>query len=209
MVYRPHSSSYSRGNTQTGQTPESLSYVLFMVSSHWHHALRLASPHVLTWYFKWDLFLAIWPKRESLRVMPLTGEHWKNFLFSWVPSPYCSPPGCPFPVKSLASSACVSPRTIYFWVLDKSPVLGRGRGPPSCNKWQVCWWLFFTVTDILTTPGTQGPACLDQTQQPQLGTLLSLVSSWLGKLARMPRPGEEQETLLTALPFPPLSLSSP
>ena len=104
-----------------------------MVSSRWHHALRLASPHVLTWYFKWDLFLGIWPKRESLRVMPLTGEHWQNFPFSWVPSPYCSPPGCPFPVKSLALSAHVSPQTIHFQVLDKSPVLGHGRGPPSCN----------------------------------------------------------------------------
>ena len=30
---------------------------------------------------------------------------------------------------------------------------------------------FFSETDILTTRGTQGPACLpmDQTQQPQLG----------------------------------------
>ena len=33
-------------------------------------------------------------------------------------------------------------------------------------------------TDILTTRGTQGPVCLpmDQTQQPQLGPVLSLVS---------------------------------
>ena len=27
---------------------------------------------------------------------------------------YCSPPGCPFPIKSLALSALVSPRTIHF-----------------------------------------------------------------------------------------------
>ena len=33
------------------------------------------------------------------------------------------------------------------------------------------------------------------------GTLLSLVS-WYGQLARVPRPGKEQETLLTSLPFP-------
>ena len=50
-------------------------------------------------------------------------------LFSWVPLPYCSPPGCPFPVKSLALSALVSPQTSHFRVLDKSPVLGSGRGP--------------------------------------------------------------------------------
>ena len=76
--------------------------------------------------------------------------------FSWVPLPCCSPPRCPFPIKSLALSAHVSPRTIHFRVLDKSPV------------WQ---GLFFAETDILTTRGTQGPAYLptDQTQWPQLG----------------------------------------
>ena len=52
---------------------------------------------------------------------------------SWVSLPYCSPPGCPFPIKSLALSAHVSPRIIHFRVLDKSPVSGPGRGPPSCN----------------------------------------------------------------------------
>ena len=39
----------------------------------------------------------------------------------------------PFPIKSLALSADVSPQTIHFRVLDKSPVSGPGRGPPSCN----------------------------------------------------------------------------
>ena len=34
------------------------------------------------------------------------------------------------------------------------------------------------------------------------GTLLSLVSSWCGQLARVPWPGKERETLLTSLPFP-------
>ena len=51
----------------------------------------------------------------------------------WFPLPYCSPPGRPFPIKSLALSAHVSPWTIHFQVLDKSPVSGPGRGPPSCN----------------------------------------------------------------------------
>ena len=36
--------------------------------------------------------------------------------------------------KSLALSAHVSPWTIHYWVLDKSPVLGSGRGPPSCKR---------------------------------------------------------------------------
>ena len=33
--------------------------------------------------------------------------------FSWVSLPSCSPPGCPFPIKSLALSAHVSPRTSF------------------------------------------------------------------------------------------------
>ena len=53
--------------------------------------------------------------------------------FSWVPLPCCSPPGHLFPIKSPALSACVSPRTTHFWVLDRSPLSGPGRGPPSCN----------------------------------------------------------------------------
>ena len=55
-------------------------------------------------------------------------------LCSWVPLPYCSLPGHPLPVKSLALSAHVSPQTIHFRVLDKSPVLDPRRGPPSCNN---------------------------------------------------------------------------
>ena len=53
--------------------------------------------------------------------------------FSWVSLPCCSPPGGPFPIKSLALSAHMSPQTIHFQVLGKSPVLGPGRGPLSCN----------------------------------------------------------------------------
>ena len=49
--------------------------------------------------------------------------------FSWVPLPYCSPPGHLFPIKSLALSAYVSPWTIHFQVLDRSPVSGP-RGVP-------------------------------------------------------------------------------
>ena len=73
------------------------------------------------------------PETNPITIKPKTASHVIE-LFSWVPLPYCSPPGHPFPVKPLALSAHVSPRTIYFWVLDKSPVLGPGRGPPSCNN---------------------------------------------------------------------------
>ena len=50
---------------------------------------------------------------------------------SWVPWPSYSLPGCPFPIKSLA----LSPRTIHFQMLDKSPLSGPGRGPPFHSKW--------------------------------------------------------------------------
>ena len=110
------------------------------------------------------------PETNPITIKPETVSHTAE-QFSWVSLPYCSPTGCPFPIKSLALSAHVSPRTIHFWVLDKGPVLGPGRGPSSCNKWWLWRGLFFTKTDILTTRGTQGPACLpmDQTEWPQLG----------------------------------------
>ena len=75
------------------------------------------------------------PETNPITMKPKTASHWAE-QSSWVPLPFCSPPGCPFPVKSLALSADVSPRTIHFRVLDKSPVSGGpGRGPLSCNTW--------------------------------------------------------------------------
>ena len=44
-----------------------------------------------------------------------------------------SSPGFPYPIKSLALSPHVSPQTIHFPVLDKSPLLSPGRCPSSCN----------------------------------------------------------------------------
>ena len=72
------------------------------------------------------------PETNPIIIKPETTSHAAE-QFSWVPSPYCSPPGCPFPIKSLALSVYVSPRTIHFWLLDKSPVSDPGKGPPSCN----------------------------------------------------------------------------
>ena len=76
-----------------------------------------------------------WLVKDNPETNPITikPESHVAELFSWVPLAYCSPSRVSFPNKSLASSALVSPRTIHFWVLDKSPVLGPGRGPPSCN----------------------------------------------------------------------------
>ena len=69
---------------------------------------------------------------NPITIKPETASHVAE-QFSWVPLPSCSPAGCPFPIKSLALSACVSPRIIHFRVLEKSPLSGPGRGPHSCN----------------------------------------------------------------------------
>ena len=73
------------------------------------------------------------PETDPITIKPKTASH-EAELFSWVPLPYCSPTGCPVPIKSLALSADVFPRTIHFRVLGKSPVSGPGRGPLSCNS---------------------------------------------------------------------------
>ena len=73
------------------------------------------------------------PETNPITIKPETASHAAE-LFSWVPLPYCSPPGCPFLIKSLALSTHVSPQTICFLVLDKSPVSGPGKGSPSCNS---------------------------------------------------------------------------
>ena len=65
------------------------------------------------------------PETKPITVKPETASHVTELL-SWVPLPSCSPPGHPFPIKSLALSAHVSPWTIHFRVLDKSPVSGPG-----------------------------------------------------------------------------------
>ena len=75
-----------------------------------------------------------WLAKDNLEINPITikpetASHMVE-LFSWVPLPYCFPPGCPFPIKSLALSAHVSPRIIHFRVLDKSPASGPGCGSP-------------------------------------------------------------------------------
>ena len=91
-------------------------------------------------------------------------------------------PGFPYPILLLSAQAalpnkiscfvntCVSSdnslpsvrQRAQFWALE---------GVPFLQQIAALAGLFFAETDILTTQGTQGPACLpmDQTQQPQLG----------------------------------------
>ena len=60
---------------------------------------------------------------------------------SWVPLAGYSPPRHPFSIKSLAVSVRVSPQTIHFWVLDKSPLSCPRRSPSSCKRIFKCWKL--------------------------------------------------------------------
>ena len=67
-----------------------------------------------------------WLVSDNLEINPITvnlktGSHVAE-QFSWVPLPYHSPPGHPFPIKSLALSTHVFPQPIHFWVLAKSPI---------------------------------------------------------------------------------------
>ena len=123
--------------------------------------------------------------------------------FSWVPLPSCSPPRRPFPIKSLALSAYVSPQTIHFWVLDKSPVSSPGRGPPSCNKWRL-WrdssslrltsWPLGVLRDQLAHRWTRPSG-----QNWGLFVPSLLLTRTTGQSAPT---GKEQETLFTSLPYP-------
>ena len=77
-----------------------------------------------------------WPKTTQ-KLIPSPWNLRLNHVaeqFSWVPLPSCSLPRRPFPIKYIALSAHVSPRTIHFQVLDKSPLSSSGRGPSFGNS---------------------------------------------------------------------------
>ena len=65
---------------------------------------------------------------------------------SWVPLPHCSPPGHPFPIKSFALSAHVSPLIIHFSVFD--PTLRPWKGSPFLQ------WKCFQIIQKLSPPPT-------------------------------------------------------
>ena len=73
------------------------------------------------------------PETNLITIKPKTASH-EAEQSSWVPLPHCSPPGHPFPLKSLALSARVSPWTINLQVLDKSPLLALDGIPTPATK---------------------------------------------------------------------------
>ena len=74
------------------------------------------------------------PGTNPITIKPETVSHMVEPC-SWVPSSCCSLLRHPFPIKSLALSTHVPPRTIHFRVLDKSPLSGPGKGAPSWFSW--------------------------------------------------------------------------
>ena len=65
---------------------------------------------------------------NPITIKPETVSHTAEQL-SWVPLPSCSPPGCPFPVKSLALSARVSSDNSFLSVRQE-PSFGPWKGSP-------------------------------------------------------------------------------
>ena len=68
------------------------------------------------------------PETNPITIKPDTASHVAE-QFSWVPLPYCSPPRCPFPIKSLALSAHVSSDNSFLSVRQE-PSFGPWKGSP-------------------------------------------------------------------------------
>ena len=88
--------------------------------------------------------LSQWLAREKLETTPITikAETVSQIAeqFSWVPLPYCSPPRCPFPIKSLALSARVSSDNSFLSVRQE-PTFGAlygGLPLPTTEPLLVC-----------------------------------------------------------------------
>ena len=80
----------------------------------------LSEAHTIREYPESECLASDNPETKPVTIRPKTASHVAGQV-PRVPLPCCSPPRHPFPVKSLALSACVSSQTIHFWVLDKCP----------------------------------------------------------------------------------------
>ena len=97
----------------------------------------------------------------------------------------------------------MSPRTIHFWVLDKSPVSGPGRSPPSCNKWRL--WRDSSLLRLTSWPlgvlrgqlACQWTRPSGQNWDPFVPGLLLMWTTGQSALT-----SKEQEALLISLLFP-------
>ena len=95
------------------------------------------------------------PETNLITINPKTASH-EAEQFSWVPLPCCSPPGCPFRIKSLALSAHMPPWTIHFRVLDKSP-LSALEGVPFPATVRYKWIYYHRISELSNTRWGQLP----------------------------------------------------
>ena len=109
----------SKGDTACPTTSQIL--------SHWHPSW-LSNMHATRKNPESQWLAKESPETNPITIEPKTVSHTAE-QFSWVALPYCTLPGHPFPINFLALSAHVSPLTIHFRVLDKSPLSGPGRYP--------------------------------------------------------------------------------
>ena len=106
-------------------------YVLptFQNPSHWNSSW-LRDACTSRWDPEWE-----WLARDRLEtnnrttIIPGTVSHMAE-QFSCISLSCCCLPRLLFPIKYLALSERVSPRTINFWILDKSPLSGPEKGSP-------------------------------------------------------------------------------
>ena len=73
---------------------------------------------------------------NPITTKPETASHVAE-LFSWVPLPYCSPPGCPFPISFV--STCVSLDN-SFPSVRQEPSFRPWKGSPFLQKFGVLSW---------------------------------------------------------------------
>ena len=102
-------------------------------------------PRIPHWYPSW--LSKVWTTKKDAESEWLAKDNPETNPITMKPEAVAtwqsSPPGFPypttlqlrgpFPIKSLALPAHLSPWTIHFWVLDKSPLLDPKRGSSSCN----------------------------------------------------------------------------
>ena len=78
------------------------------------------------------------PVTNPITIKPKTASHIAEQF--WIPLPYCSPPQCPFPIKTLALSASVSPQKILLQVLTRAHSWALEGAPlPATYSWQYCF----------------------------------------------------------------------
>ena len=97
----------------------------------------------------------------------------------------------------------MSPWTIHFQVLDKSPVSGPGRGSPYCNKWWL-WWDSSLLRLISWPLGVLWGQLACQWTRPSGRNLDPFVPGLLltQTTGQSTLTGKEQDTLLTSLTVP-------